>query len=156
MVEVGLKLIQETNYSLKEFLNIDEFGNYICLNCGNILEGIKKRYCSKDCYKEFKKNFIYNRYWVKIRKDILEKFDYTCQKCFKRFPEINVPYIKRKLEIHHIIPRSEGGRDLAENFTVLCRKCHTQETTKLVKKLRFVKRIDDLQIRIDVFIQKEE
>ena len=30
------------------------------------------------------------------------------------------------LQIHHAIPRGEGGSDFAENLIVLCSKCHAQ------------------------------
>lgn len=154
MVEVGLKLIQESKLSFKQFSNVDEKGNTICLNCGEILFGSKKRYCSNGCYREFRENYIYHRYWVQLRKEVLEKFDFRCQKCKKRYPNVNVPYNERKLEVHHIIPKSEGGQDNFENFTVLCRKCHNQETTKQVRKLRRMKQLDKAQEKLEVFINK--
>lgn len=30
----------------------------------------------------------------------------------------------RHLQIHHVIPRSEGGSDFPENLITLCSKCH--------------------------------
>ena len=27
-------------------------------------------------------------------------------------------------EVHHIIPRSKGGRNTSDNLTILCRECH--------------------------------
>ena len=32
----------------------------------------------------------------------------------------------RHLEIHHVVPRSEGGGDNRENLITLCRKCHDE------------------------------
>ena len=28
------------------------------------------------------------------------------------------------LEVHHIVPRSKGGKDESENYIILCRQCH--------------------------------
>ena len=39
---------------------------------------------------------------------------YTCQVCSSR----------EKLEVHHIIPRAEGGSDRPANLITLCEKCH--------------------------------
>lgn len=151
MVEIGLELIQKTKLKFKEFSNIDEIGNRFCLNCGVLLEKSKRRYCSQECYEKFRENYIYVRYWVGIRKQVLEKFDYTCQKCKKQFPEKNLPYKQRKLEVHHIIPKSEGGSDEISNFTVLCRKCHNQETMKQIRKLRRMKHNGTNQKVLDGF-----
>lgn len=52
--------------------------------------------------------------WEKIRSEILLRDHFRCQEC---------GYYKH-LEVHHIIPRSEGGSDDPANLTTLCRKCH--------------------------------
>jgi hypothetical protein len=31
-----------------------------------------------------------------------------------------------QLELHHILPRSQGGSDVVENLVVICRSCHTK------------------------------
>lgn len=76
------------------------------------------------------------RKWVKIRREILEFFNYTCQKCKISFTkkDIEVPYRKRVLEIHHIQPIYENGLNSFENLTVLCRKCHKFYTTQTKRK----------------------
>jgi len=33
---------------------------------------------------------------------------------------------RKTLEIHHIVPRSEGGGDNSENLITLCKKCHDE------------------------------
>lgn len=34
--------------------------------------------------------------------------------------------VRRPVELHHIVPRSQGGDDLAENLCPLCHDCHTK------------------------------
>lgn len=31
-----------------------------------------------------------------------------------------------QLEVHHILPKSQGGTDAADNLVTLCHKCHKQ------------------------------
>lgn len=54
------------------------------------------------------------------RLKILERDRYVCQKCRKRFSE-------DQLEVHHIVPRSDGGSNTIENLVTLCIKCHDLE-----------------------------
>jgi 5-methylcytosine-specific restriction endonuclease McrA len=91
------------------------------------------------------------RNWVKKRKEILEYFNYTCQKCFTVFPKRNLPYKKRKLEIHHIKPKFKGGYDGMDNFLVLCLKCHRKEIKKNQKEYYFLKKFGIEQKRITDF-----
>lgn len=44
-----------------------------------------------------------------------------CRVCV--LPESNGSYWKQ-IELHHLIPRSRGGGDVAENIVPLCRSCH--------------------------------
>lgn len=39
---------------------------------------------------------------------------------------INVATQKRNLEVHHILPRHEGGADNPENLITWCDDCHIQ------------------------------
>jgi len=48
---------------------------------------------------------------------VLDRDGYTCQNC-------NGESKDRKLEVHHIIWRTNGGSDEAENLTTLCKTCH--------------------------------
>lgn len=49
---------------------------------------------------------------------VLTRDNYTCQSCFGKKKD-------SKLEIHHIVYRSNGGSDEAENLLTLCHTCHT-------------------------------
>ena len=48
---------------------------------------------------------------------ILNRDNYTCQYCKGKHKD-------SKLEVHHIIFRSNGGSDEAENLITLCKTCH--------------------------------
>ena len=50
---------------------------------------------------------------------VLNRDNYSCQN-----PKCNCKIKKPKLEVHHIIFRSNGGSDEAENLIALCKECH--------------------------------
>lgn len=53
-----------------------------------------------------------------LRNSVLSRDDHECQKCAS--PE--------NLEVHHIVPVSQGGEDREENSATLCHDCHTDAT----------------------------
>jgi 5-methylcytosine-specific restriction endonuclease McrA len=55
--------------------------------------------------------------WLIIRKSVLQRDNFTCQKCGS----------KDELVAHHLIPYRLGGSDDLENLITLCRKCHGRE-----------------------------
>lgn len=57
-------------------------------------------------------------YWREIRRKILVRDKYTCQRCGKSSRN------GKGLSIHHIVPRSNGGTDRKSNLLTLCDKCH--------------------------------
>lgn len=62
----------------------------------------------------------------KLRKDILERDNYTCQKCGNSiYNEENL-----LLEVDHIIPVSKGGKTVPENLQTLCWKCNRSKGNK--------------------------
>ena len=75
--------------------------------------------------------FIFERENIppKLRFEILEKYNHTCQYCGRKAPEV-------ELEIDHIIPISKGGQTIAENITVSCRKCNNGKSNKILNQLR--------------------
>ena len=52
---------------------------------------------------------------AKVRRAILERDNYQCQKCGSR----------EDPRVHHITYASNGGTDDLENLTTLCLNCHT-------------------------------
>lgn len=40
------------------------------------------------------------------------------------------PHSVRELELHHLVHRSQGGDDTADNLVALCRDCHHAVTTR--------------------------
>jgi 5-methylcytosine-specific restriction endonuclease McrA len=54
------------------------------------------------------------------RQRILERDDYTCQRCGKRKRESD-------LEVHHIHTQADGGPRHPKNLIVLCLHCHDRE-----------------------------
>lgn len=48
---------------------------------------------------------------------VLNRDDYTCQYCKGKHKD-------SKLEVHHIVFRSQGGSDESENLITLCHTCH--------------------------------
>lgn len=53
-----------------------------------------------------------------LRKQIMERDNYTCQNCGKYMPD------EVGLQIDHIIPISKGGKSVPSNLCVLCSKCN--------------------------------
>ena len=56
--------------------------------------------------------------WIAIRKQILRRDKYVCQRCSSKTVEDN------PLTVHHIVPRSERGGNQPDNLITLCNKCH--------------------------------
>jgi len=52
--------------------------------------------------------------WEPLRLRALKRDDYRCCNCHKR----------KKLDIHHIVPVTAGGRNTLSNLVSLCRECH--------------------------------
>lgn len=59
-----------------------------------------------------------------LRKEIMERDDYTCQKCGKHMPD------EVGLHIDHIVPVSKGGKSVPSNLQVLCDKCNASKGSR--------------------------
>ena len=59
-----------------------------------------------------------------LRKEIMERDNYTCQICGKRMPD------GVGLHIDHIVPISKGGKTVPSNLQVLCSKCNLSKGAK--------------------------
>jgi PAS domain-containing protein len=61
--------------------------------------------------------------WRQIREKVLERDGYACRFCGTTNEE-HLEVTDRGLDVHHIIPRSDGGEDTMRNLAALCRSCH--------------------------------
>ena len=59
-----------------------------------------------------------------LRKQIMERDNYTCQICGKYMPD------EIGLQIDHIIPVSKGGKTVPSNLRVLCNRCNGHKGSK--------------------------
>ena len=69
----------------------------------------------------------------------MHRDNYTCQICGEFHALINVygitvPTTDGMLDVHHIIPVSEGGDDSPKNLITLCRNCHKKIHYKKMRK----------------------
>jgi predicted RNase H-like nuclease (RuvC/YqgF family) len=95
------------------------------------LEKIKTVY-SSECSKvngEKKKKKYKKIIPKKIRIEVLERDEYRCRDCRCKSSVYN---------LHHIIPRSEGGEETVDNLITLCEHCHIErhkgeDITRLMK-----------------------
>lgn len=60
-----------------------------------------------------------------LRKQIMERDNYTCQNCGKYMPD------EVGLHIDHIKPISKGGKSVPSNLQVLCSKCNGKKSNKI-------------------------
>jgi ATP-dependent DNA helicase RecQ len=57
------------------------------------------------------------RIWQAVRQVVLARDNWTCVECGEQPPQ-------EELDVHHLVPRAAGGRDVAGNCVVLCDGCH--------------------------------
>lgn len=107
----------------------------VCEWCGSIIMNKRRTSC---CCPECSQKFAIATSSVMYantgsasgyRNHIFRRDDYTCQCCKAPHREINengipLPTTDGLLELHHIIPVSQGGMDNPENLITLCRDCH--------------------------------
>ncbi len=55
--------------------------------------------------------------WASIREQVLARAGWRCQAC----------RVRRRLDVHHVVKRSQGGSDFdLDQLVALCRWCHDQ------------------------------
>lgn len=94
----------------------------------------KKTFCSEQCMFEYMskiqsgenhpwwKGGRYPRFganWDSQRKKARERDNNTCQDCGKTEAQNG-----KRMHVHHIIPRAEGGNNMLDNLISLCSSCH--------------------------------
>lgn len=53
----------------------------------------------------------------RLRFELLKNADFTCYYCGRKPPEVS-------LEIDHKFPKSKGGKNIKDNYQVLCKECN--------------------------------
>lgn len=113
-IEFCKKILPITNI----ILEVSQFDTHLMKNPSLISEKVK--------HWGYQKGFDYG--WSSHREAIINRDNYTCQICGKK---------NTRLEVHHIIFRSQGGTDDENNLITLCADCHRgihDEKIVLVKK----------------------
>jgi len=123
----GKDLLEIEGRESNKYKNICNNGVKYCIWCGRDLEGGKRKFCSDICKERFWKEWEKRFCWSVIAYNLKIEKKWTCEKCGVK---------DYGAEVHHIIPRCEGGTDNKENLIVLCRKCHREETNKLIRKIK--------------------
>ena len=90
----------------KIVLEVSQFDTHLMKDPGLISEKVRRW--------AYQKGFNYG--WASRREAILNRDGYTCQICGEKHT---------KLEVHHIIFRSQGGTDDENNLITLCKNCHS-------------------------------
>jgi ribosomal protein S27AE len=96
----------------------------ICIICHNSFVAAHKDtlYCSQKCkLKQYDINKGINQNkveWLDLRERILERDNYTCQKC-------GYFSMTTGMEVHHVKMLSRGGENKPNNMITLCGKCHS-------------------------------
>jgi len=114
-------------------LNRSKLVTLTCTECGNnfdrpsftVRDG--EVFCSHQCNNRYYVQLNYgtfNRYgsnWYYIRKNVLNYYNYTCQKCNQQDDNMNV---------HHCVPyqyfKTPEKANIFENLIPLCETCHTE------------------------------
>lgn len=66
--------------------------------------------------------------WEAIRQRVLKRDNYECRFCGVS-DDAHTEEHEQGLDVHHVIPRRDGGNDTPRNLAALCRSCHrTMET----------------------------
>lgn len=78
----------------------------------------------------------------KLRDQVLTRDNNQCQLC---------ETTQKRLDVHHIIKRKFGGRDVLENLLSLCRSCHA----KLDKPTSHPIGLSQLNVRMSVQLKRD-
>jgi len=64
----------------------------------------------------------YSGYWLRLRRYVLERDHYTCVTCGKAGG--------LSMQVDHVVPKRDGGRNEPGNLQTLCAVCHTRKTRR--------------------------
>ncbi len=99
-----------------------------CEWCGQALSGKQTSFCTDKCRRMFTNLTVWKSRGG-YAQHILRRDGFACQDCgdfhaLENRHGIYVPSSDGELDIHHILPISEGGTDCPENLVTLCKECH--------------------------------
>lgn len=90
-------------------------------------EGSPKRTGPAPClFGEHVPSYMTSSAWRTIRDRVLERDGRRCRECGKNLAEAPSWFT----EVHHLVPRSEGGSDHPSNLVTLCVMCHKRITAE--------------------------
>ena len=106
-----------------------------CRWCGKELTGRRTSFCCDEHSQRFANVTVWNRGRDAYSLRILYRDNFTCQDCgefnaFKNECGIYLPIDNGNLNVHHILPVSQGGGDEPENLVTLCVACHKKRHKK--------------------------
>lgn len=103
---------------------VEDFGLFVFTDDGKYFYSSKFKHKSHIKTRIRKRMYSINvRAWMKLRKQVFQRDDYTCRYCGKR---------GGLLEADHVIPFSKGGSDDISNLVTACRRCNRQKRDKSV------------------------
>jgi 5-methylcytosine-specific restriction endonuclease McrA len=70
----------------------------------------------------------YGSNWDRLRKVILKRDNYLCQRCLSRDRTTELMVKPYDHAVDHIIPKAKGGTDGHSNLQSLCAPCHEIKT----------------------------
>jgi hypothetical protein len=97
------------------------------------LHGSRAQVFSADCDERLRRML-----WPKVHITILRRDRFTCQDCGRQGRQVVAGKL-RGLEVHHIIPRSEGGTDHPTNLKTVCIECHKSYTAESARDRAIIK-----------------
>lgn len=114
----------------------------ICAGClvrypvNNTVVYRKKRCCGKqECYDEIDRKVTHFNYKKQQKKIKAGKFRHGVDPVLREYIRMRDKLVCQKcqtsldanvLQVHHIVPVSNGGTDDKSNLILLCHKCHTE------------------------------
>ncbi len=79
--------------------------------------------------------------WKAIRQQVLARAGWRCQACG----------VRRRLDVHHVVKRSQGGSDFdLDRLVALCRWCHDQTDAPYERGRLVVTSLGDGRFRFSV------
>lgn len=103
-----------------------------CVICKKKLPKWKRKYCSNECWNDWFNSNSHIFDWNALKEKALGRDKRTCQECGH-----NENFGDNPLQVHHIKPISEGGKEFdINNCITLCHKCHWKKHNHVAKLLR--------------------